>query len=235
VPFAWNSHLDSAASLVKRGLRNNRRIFGFDERVETIGGRSTPSLAGRLGERIDALALDEWQHRKHFVEEMRFAVSIALDVDWTMTSQHEALQLARLGVLLTPYEPALARTMWARYRARLQQLPVMPSVLEEPKRVMLEVFLEGCLLKAEGDLPGAAVRLRAVHDFWRSRSLGWLAATAGIERFGISRDASDLTAAREYLDAYPKTTFARRLRRALDRAQSSDRAEFAYLGLYGVA
>jgi hypothetical protein len=233
VPFAWNSHLDSAASLVKRGLRNNRRLFGFDEQVETIGGRSAPSLAARLGERLDALAMDEWQNRNHFVEEMRFAVSIALDVDWTMTSQHEALQLARLGVLLTPYEPALARKLWARYRARLQQLPVMPAVLEEPQRVMLEVFLEGCLRKAEGDLAGAAQSLRAVHDFWRSRGLGWLAAIAGIERFGICRDPSDIAAAREYLDAYPKTTFARRLGRALDRVQSSDRTEFAYLGLYG--
>jgi hypothetical protein len=235
VPFAWNSHLDSAASLVKRGLRNNRRLFGFDERVETIGGRSAPSLAGRLGERIDALALDEWQNREQFIEEMRFAVSIALDVDWTMSSQHEAQQLARLGVLLTPYEPALARTMWARYRTRLQQLPVVPAILEEPKRVMLEVFLEGCLLKAEGDLPGAAESLRAVHDFWRSRGLGWLSAVAGIERFGISRDSSDLAAAREYLAAHPTTTFARRLGRALDRAPSLDRTEFAYLGIYGAA
>jgi len=233
--FAWNSHLDSAASLVKRGLRNNRRLFGFDEQVETIGGRSAPSLAGRLGERIDALALDEWQNRKDFIEEMRFAVSIALDVDWTMTSRHEALHLARLGVLLTPYEPQLARKMLARYRARLQQLPVMPIVLEEPKRVMQEVFLEGCLLKAEGDLPGAAGSLLAVHDFWRRRGLGWLAAVAGIERYSITRDPSDLAAARDYLGTHPDTTFARRLGRALDRVPSSERTEFAYFGLYGAA
>jgi hypothetical protein len=55
VRFAWTSHLDHAALCVKRGLRNNRRLFGFDEPIEAIGGRSAPSLASRLGERVDAL------------------------------------------------------------------------------------------------------------------------------------------------------------------------------------
>jgi hypothetical protein len=232
VRFAWTSHLDHAALCVKRGLRNNRRLFGFDEPIEAIGGRSAPSLASRLGERVDALLVDDWSSGGAFLEELRFAVSIALDVDWTATADYEATHLARLAVLLTAIEPALSQKMFGRYLARIAQAAPTSTILREPRRQVLELFRDGCASKASGDWLVANERLARALDFWRSRGFNWMAGIAGVERFSISREPADLEPAAAFLSAFPNTSFSRRLARALERAPHSDPGTFAYLGLY---
>jgi len=234
IPFAWNAHLDHAASLVKRGLRNNQRLFGFDEHVETFGGRTAPSLGARLGERVDALLLDEWQSSSKFFGELRFAISIALDIDWISATHSDAVHLARLAMLVAPYEPELAKKLAGRYASRLGEF-VCPGTVPEPRRETFETFLEGCLAKAFGNGASAAERLQHARDSWLARKCGWMAAIAGIERHALSGDENDLACAADFLQAYPKTTFARRLSCALERAQRSQGRGFAYLGLYGAA
>jgi hypothetical protein len=230
--FAWTSHLDHAAQYVKRGLRNNRRLFGFDEPIEAIGGRSAPSLASRLGERVDALLVDEWRDAGAFLEELRFAVSIALDVDWAATAEHEVTHLTRLAVLLTAVEPSLSQKMCARYQTRIAQIPATSMILREPRRQAFETFREGCAAKACGDWPVASERLGRGRDFWRSRGLDWLASIAGIERFSMSREPADLEPAAAFLTAFPNTSFSRRLARSLELAGRCEPGAFAYLGLY---
>jgi hypothetical protein len=230
--LSWTSHLDHAAQFVKRGLRNNRRLFGFDEPIDAIGGRSAPSLASRLGERVDALLVDEWNGGKPFLEELRFAVSIALDVDWAATAEHEATHLAWLAVLLTAVEPALSQRMCGRYLNRIAQVPATSTILREPRRQALEIFRDGCAAKACGDWQIAHERLGRALEFWRSRGFGWKASIAGVERFSVSREPSDLEPAAAFLAAFPDTSFSRRLARALELAPRSEPGAFAYLGLY---
>jgi len=228
---SWSSYLDRSGSYVKHALANNQRLFGTRGTVASMHLRSAGSLGARLGDRVNALLVEDWPDRVAFYDECRFAVSLALDIDWAETAEHEALALPHLSAILAPFEPALAEKIGQIYDARIEQLSPNCATRRNPNRLLLEMFRDACLAKAGRRFERAAYFLGRVAKESIDRGFHWRAAIAGLERYALSRDDRDLATARVYSNAYPAASFSRRLRRALD-APASAECTFAYLGLF---
>jgi hypothetical protein len=228
---AWTAHLDASGSLVRSALANNHRLFGLGGTLATPQPRHAGSLSSRLGDRVDALLLEQWPSTGAFYEESRYAVSLALDVDWGSSAEHEVTHLLRLAVVVAPHDVVVARRIADLYANRVAELSMNCATMRGPGREPLEMFTEACLAKAERNHEDALVRLSEVSHLWTRRGLGWAASLARLERYSLTGDDADLEAARTFAATYPASSFARRLLRAIDAA-TEGRAEFPYLGLY---
>ncbi len=227
----WSAHTERSGNSVKAAFINNRRLFGSRE-VLPASFRGTSSLASRFGERVDALFLDDWPAWGGFYDECRFAVSLALDIDWERTSEHEALHLLRFAIVLCPHDPSVARRMFHMYETRIAQLSPNSATIRGPERAPLELFARACLEKADGGRVEASFLLSRAARMWRERGLDWAASVAGLERYGITREESDCDGARRFVSAFPTSSFARRLRGALEDGRANQALLFPYLGLY---
>ena len=228
---SWSPHLELSEAYVRQALLNNQRLFGSSEGIEALRARTAPSLAARLDDRVQALLLEDWPDRSAFYDECRFAVSLALDINWRETAEHEVLYLASLSVLLAPFEPTLPREIALGYEARILQLSPNCATLRDPARLLFETFRDACLAKADERFALAVDLFGRAAEAWKGRGLVWRAAIAGLERYGMTSDERDLQAARAFARAYPASSFSRRLQRALEAATARSCA-FPYLGLY---
>jgi hypothetical protein len=228
----WSSHLDQSTTFVRHALDNNHRLFGSRAAVESKTTRGAPSLAARLDDRVNALLLEDWPDPVTFYAECRFAISLALDIDWSRTAEHEVFALARLSAVLAPFEYTLAKTVAQTYDARIEQLSPNCATRRNPTRPVHEMLRAACLAKAAGELEEAAAIFGRVAKESHERGVPWRAAIAGLERYAVTRDDRDLATARVFAKAYPASSFSRRLRRGVAAAVAGDRA-FAYLGTSG--
>jgi hypothetical protein len=228
---AWSSHTERSGSYVSAALADNRRLFGSSVAPVAKAARGAHSLASRLGDRVHALLLEAWPAGSGFYDECRFAVSLALDIDWSATLDYEAMHLARLAIVLAPWDVSVARRMLDAYETRLAQLSPNSAMVRGPGRVPIELFAAACIAKAEARFGEAAEMLVRVARLWSERGLTWAVALAGLERFSVTRDDVDLEPARAFAVAFPSSSFSRRLREALPAARSEPSA-FPYLGLY---
>jgi hypothetical protein len=229
---AWSSQLDQSTTFVRHALVNNHRLFGSRTAVESRIPRGAPSLAARLDDRVHALLLEDWPDPVTFYAECRFAISLALDVDWSRTAEHEVLALARLSAVLAPFEYTFAKTIAQTYTARIEQLSPNCATRRNPNRPVHEMLRDACLAKAGGELDDAATIFGRVAKESHERGVPWRAAIAGLERYAMTRDERDLATARVFANAYPASSFSRRLRRSVAAALAGERA-FAYLGISG--
>jgi hypothetical protein len=229
---SWSSHLDQCTTFVRHALVNNHRLFGSRAPVELRTTRGAPSLAARLDDRVNALLLEDWPDPANFYAECRFAISLALDIDWSRTAEHDVLALARLSAVLAPFERTFAQTIAQTYDARLGQLSPNCATRRNPHRPAHEMLRDAALAKAGGEFEEAATILGRVAKESHERGVPWRAAIAGLERFAVTRDDRDLATARVFANAYPTSSFSRRLRRSLTAAVAGDCA-FPYLETSG--
>ncbi len=228
---AWSSHTERSGSYVTAALADNRRLFGSSAARLAKVARGGHSFASLLGDRVHALLLEAWPAGNGFYEECRFAVSLALDIDWTTTLDYEATHLARLAIVLAPWDLAVARRMLQAYETRIAQLSPNSATVRGPGRGPIELFAAACIAKAEARFGEAAEIFERAARLWSERGLTWAAAIAGLERFAVTRDDVDLQPARAFAEAFPASSFSRRLREALP-AVTGEPTAFPYLGLY---
>ncbi len=228
---AWSSHTEGSGSYVDAALADNRRLFGSSLAARPAAVRGGHSLASRLGDRVHALFLEAWPQGDGFYDECRFAVSLALDVDWSATLDYEAIHLAHLAAVLAPWDVVVARRMLDVYVTRIAALSPNSAMVRGPGRGPIELFAAACIAKAEARFGEASGLLARVARLWSERGLAWAVALAGLERFAITHDDGDLQPARAFASAFPASSFSRRLREALPVA-AGEAGAFPYLGLY---
>jgi hypothetical protein len=225
----WNYDLNARQMYVQLGLSQHRRLFGDD----TLSGgllRSTAhSLAWRLVSCVDELGATDFDGPDVFDEELRFADSLADRVDRTDPSGEEWRSVLLLSSFVATRDAGRAKELELRYASGMKTISNALFVVHSPTRRGEEAFAGGCVAKAVGDFGQAAVRLKESAETWRELGLPQWVATAGLERFTISREEADLRAARSFVRRHPDTTFSRRLTRALAAAPASTAGDFIYV------
>jgi tetratricopeptide (TPR) repeat protein len=228
--FPWSLHTSVAEIKIRCALMNNSRLFHSGREDEITSLKSAPSLAARFAERADTLLFGNWIVAQDFLKELRYCVSVALDVDWTNPGA-ETPHLLSLAALVAPFDVELARKAQTMFEAAFKNLP----------RTLLgrhcvgrqgEQLSQACIDKASVSYGSAADQFRKAREAAKS---DWpLTAIAGIESYTISRCSSDLDAAHRFIARFPGSSFSRRLKRALHNIDQAAPGDFPYLGMYGI-
>jgi hypothetical protein len=224
-------HADEAETRMHRSLRNNSRLFRHEKESTDLAPLTGPSLALRFAERVDAMQLGRWRDRKMFLAELRSAVSVAFDIDWS-TPGSELLDMLSFAALLAPFDRALARRASALFYARFGDVPRQFVGKHEARDEAPRKFTDACLAKAEGRFDDAVKYFRAAAEIQcLDRNLE---AISGIERYPLTKLPADLEAARSFINRFPTSSFSRRLQDALATIEGAAPGDFPYLGMYGI-
>jgi tetratricopeptide (TPR) repeat protein len=230
--YPWTRHTSRTENKVRQSLRNNARLFGTEDEGLALDCPTAPSLTMRLVELVDSLTLERWTDRRQFLAELRFAVSIALDIDWSNVDL-EFPTVLEVGALVAPFDLAVARKAKEMYFRHLGNVPRSAVGMHEPRLAASNHFCLAGIAKSEG------LYREAVRDFAAIAGLPYpgrqLAAIGGIESYTITRCTSDLEPAEWFLEHHPRSSFARRLADALPAAKRSAPGDFPYLGMYAIA
>ena len=233
--FPWSAHTDVVETRLRCALENSHRLFGYGHGPANIGGRSAPSLSLRLTDCVTALLLDTWPRRERFIEECRFSVSMAFEINAAESSGAEVLDILHLACIIAPFDVALARRARDMFAARRAAVSKFHVVMHAPSVAAQLHFADGCIAKAAGNLREAMEHFDASLEFAPVGYGDFLGAIAGLERFSVTRRQPDLTRARVFAASFPKSAFSARLREALAAVEYCGPADFPYLGLYGAA
>jgi hypothetical protein len=231
----WNHDLDARRMYVHLGLTQHRRLFGADTLAGNDLGATAHSFAWRLVSCVEALGATDFEAPESFHEELRFADSLADRVGRAERSGEEWRSLLLLSSFVATCDAGRAKVLAERYASGMQTLSNALFVVHSPTRKGEEAFAGGCVAKAEGNFGGAAERLKESADTWARLGLPQWVATAGLERFTITRDDDDLRAARSFVRKHPATSFSRRLERALAAAPAAAVGDFIYVNPWRVS
>jgi hypothetical protein len=226
----WTSGMAEQRLYVERNLVRARRLFGVGKFRLSPSSVSSPSLAWRLGESVDRLLMDDWPCVERYVEELTFAKSLVARVDWMSTVGEEDTNLDELAVLLAPFDTDAAADAQTTLEIKLNvSLPHYPTGRTSRDRAA-KSFALACVAKSRGDFVSAEREfLLALHGLGPS-GITWRLAILGVELFTLKRDQSLLEVARAFVSEYPAGAFTRRMRRALEIAESgADAGTFPYL------
>lgn len=225
----WNSELELKRNYIKLGLRQHRRIFGDDTQSGGVLTDTAPSLAWRIYSCVELLLCEEWNDAQSFAAEIRYGRSLAERVDFDQTRGEEVSALLSLAALVATEDPQAARELRARYAGKMATVSPAYVVVRSPVRFAQEAFADGCIAKADGAHSEAQALLQRAAGLWSQLGLVPWAAAAGLERYPVSRDVTDLAAARSFVKAYPATDFGRRLKQALLAAENCESGDFIYV------
>jgi hypothetical protein len=233
--FPWSAHTDVVETRIRCALENSHRLFGYGQGPANIGGRSAPSLSLRLTDCVTALLLDTWQSRERFIEECRFSVSMAFEINAAENSGTEVLDILQLACTIAPFDVTLARRVRDMFAARRAAVSKFHLVMHAPSVAAQLHFADGCIAKAGGNLREAMEQFGASLESAPVGYGDYLGAIVGLERYSVTRRQPDLSRARAFVATFPKSAFTARLREALAGAEYCGPGDFPYLGLYGVA
>jgi len=225
----WNSHLDEKRAVVRFNLARAAMLFDFGDTREATAGRSAPSLAARLAFDVERLLYDAWNDDAQYLRELEFASSLAGTIDWGDVRGEEILGLATLALLLVPYDLDRALAVKGLYDALLPKLSREAQSFLEPRRVAFDDLVAACIAKAAGDPARSLATLDDCVAFWTARGMSAWRAIAALERYPLTRDATDLEPARLFIREHPRSRFSRRLRGALAAGSQPGSQEFPYL------
>ncbi len=225
----WHYGLDDKYDYVKNGLMQHRHLFGDDTLSGGVLSDTAHSLPWRLVSCVRALECEDFGSAELLEREITFGRSLAERADFASTQGEEIMSVVKLAAYLAPENAEAARALLGRYMAKMSVLPRTWVVVHAPFRTAEEAFTRGCIAKAEGRFHAATLEFANSMEVWSRVGLPQWAATAGLERYTVSRDQADLSAARSFVTRYPRTSFGRRLKRALAAAPASRSGDFVYV------
>jgi hypothetical protein len=226
----WNAHLGARESTVRVNLARADMLFGFGDRI----GAPAPSLGAatlpaRLALDSDRLLFDEWHDAETYDRELHFVATLAESIEWGDVAGEEIFGLATVALALAPRDRARADAIKTRYDRALATLSREEAAFLEPRRVAFDDFVSAELAKARGDRESARALLDGCIAFWNARDLRAWTAIAMLERVELSGDDRDLSAARAFVAAWPRSPFSARLRASLAVATATPEASFPYV------
>ncbi|MBD5653905.1 MAG: hypothetical protein IAI50_01840 [Candidatus Eremiobacteraeota bacterium] len=225
----WSAGIDEQYVNATRNLRHASNVFGSDRIAFTTHAASSSSLAWKLADSVGRLLTQSWPTALEFDEELSYAKTFITRVDWINTTGDEVTGLAELVPLLAPFDVVAALDANSRREMTLALASPHSPLGHAARDTAIDRFASGCIAKASAKWLVAEADLRASFDGLFASGIRWRASIAAIELFTLTREDRLLEVPRDFIAAYPRSPFSKRLGRAVDLAPDAQRGAFPYL------